>query len=123
VWLRSGRTKIANVGTIATFFWDSYWDAASATVIARLEPLYHIGAISLLLGALVGIYVRGMFFEYTAVWRSSFLTDPASVAVFLNLLLGPASLALGGTLLTPDTVRSLFFPMEPLRHRGSTDSP
>jgi hypothetical protein len=108
--LRSAGLKIKNSGAIATAFWDSYWDAARSVVIARVEGLIHVGAMGLLLGALLGTYVRGMFFDYNAVWRSTFLTEPASVATFLNLLLGPACLITSGTLLTPDVVRPLLLP-------------
>jgi hypothetical protein len=108
--LRSAGSKIKNAGEIATAFWDSYWDAARSVVIARVESLIHVGAMGLLVGALAGTYVRGMFFDYNAVWRSTFLTEPASVATFLNLLLGPACLITSGALLTPDLVRPLLLP-------------
>ena len=69
-----------------------------------------MGAISVLLGALAGTYLRGFFFEYNAIWRSTFLTEPTSVTAFLNLLLGPAIVLLDGRLLTPEVVQPLLLP-------------
>jgi len=79
-------------------------------MIARIEGLIHVAAIGLAAGGLVGTYVRGLFFEYNAVWRSTFIVEPQSVATFLNLLMGPATLLLDGTLLDVDAIRPLFFP-------------
>jgi hypothetical protein len=108
--LRSAGSQIKNSGAIAAAFWDSYWNSARDALIARIEALIHVGAIGLLLGVLIGTYVRGLFFEYNAVWRSTFLTDPVSVAAFLNVLLGPACLILDGSLLRPETVQPLLLP-------------
>src|SRR5262249_42978541 len=108
--LRTVGSAIKNTGEVAVTFWDSYWDAARPVVIARVESLIHAGAIGLFLGALVGTYARGLFFEYNAVWRSTFLTNPTSVAAFLNVLLGPACLLIDRTLLTADAIRPLLLP-------------
>ena len=108
--LRTVGSRIKNTGEIAVAFWDSYWDAARPLVIARITSLLHAGAIGLFIGAVVGTYARGFFFEYNAIWRSTFLTDPASVATFLNVLLGPACLVIDGRLLTPDAIQPLLLP-------------
>ncbi len=108
--MRSAGTRITNAGKIAASFWEAYWASARSLVIARAESLFHVGAMSLFLGALAGTYVRGLFFEYNAVWRSTFVTEPRSVATFLNLLLGPAGLLLNGSLLTPEAVQPLLSP-------------
>jgi hypothetical protein len=107
---QNARLKLANAGKIGTAFWESYWDVAGSVIVARLETLIHVGAIGVLLGALAGTYLRGFFFEYNAIWRSTFLTEPTSVTAFLNLLLGPASLLIDGRLLTPEAVQSLLLP-------------
>jgi hypothetical protein len=41
------------------------------------------------------MYVRGLFFEYEMVWRSTFVRDPETVARVLGVLLGPARALLG----------------------------
>jgi hypothetical protein len=108
--LRSAGSQIKNSGAIAAAFWASYWNSARGVLMARVEGLIHVGAIGLLLGALIGTYVRGLFFEYNAVWRSTFLTDPVSVTTFLNVLLGPACLIIDGALLRPENVQPLLLP-------------
>ncbi|HYB98875.1 MAG TPA: DUF2868 domain-containing protein [Candidatus Limnocylindrales bacterium] len=108
--MRSAAGNVRNTREIATAFWDSYQESAREVMIARVESLVHIAAIGLAAGALVGTYVRGLFFEYNAVWRSTFVVEPSSVAAFLNMLLAPASLALDGRLLGIDDVRPLLMP-------------
>jgi hypothetical protein len=60
---------------------------------ARLEHLLHLGALGFGLGAVLGMYARGLAVEYRAGWESTFLTAPA-VAGLLALVLGPAASAL-----------------------------
>ena len=84
-------------------------DALARTVAGPRERVGPLLAASMLLG-LAGTYLRGLFFEYDAVWRSTFLVDPASVATFLNVLLGPAGLLLDGGLLDAATVAPLLTP-------------
>ncbi len=107
---QDARLKLSNAGEISAAFWESYWDAAGSVIIARVETLAHVGAIGVLFGALAGTYLRGFFFEYNAIWRSTFLTEPTSVTAFLNLLLGPASLLLDGRWLTLEVVHPLLLP-------------
>jgi hypothetical protein len=61
----------------------------------------HVGAIGMALGAVAGMYLRGLFFEYEVVWRSTFIDDPTTVAQLLRLLLGPATLLLGQPWISP----------------------
>ncbi len=70
----------------------------------------NIGAIGLLIGALAGVYLRGLFFNYNMIWQSTFVSDPGTISIFLNILLGPASLILDGSLINLETVESLLNP-------------
>ncbi len=102
------RGDVEGAGRVTTAFLQSYHRVAFAIVSARLEVLLHVSAIGILAGALAGTYLRGLFFEYDAVWRSTFLTGPESVTLFLNSFLGPASLVLDGRLLSVADVLPLF---------------
>jgi len=104
------REKSGNAGATAAAFSQAYWAAAAPVIVARLETLVHVAAVGVLAGALAGTYLRGLFFEYNAVWRSTFLIEPSSVAAFLNLLLGPASLLIDGQWFDADTVAPLLRP-------------
>ncbi len=79
------------------------WARASAGLNgARIARVLHVAAITLASGALAGMYVRGLVFEYRAGWQSTFL-DAAAIRHVLDLVLGPAS-ALTGIAL-PDEAR------------------
>ncbi|HWP65650.1 MAG TPA: DUF2868 domain-containing protein [Candidatus Limnocylindria bacterium] len=60
-----------------------------------LRCLCHLGAIGMAAGAVAGMYVRGLFFEYDVVWRSTFVTDPHTIERLCDLLLLPGALVLG----------------------------
>lgn len=102
--------QLQNAERIAASFRQRYWDAAGPVVLARIEWLIHLAAICLLLGAVSGTYVRGLFLEYNAVWRSTFLTDPDAVRALLNFLFAPGLLVLDGALLDTAEVQSLLSP-------------
>jgi len=50
----------------------------------------HCGAAVAVIGAIAGMYVRGLVFEYQASWESTFL-GAHQVQALLDLMLGPAS--------------------------------
>lgn len=81
--------RLRHADRIAATFRERYWAAAGPVVLARIETLMHVAAISLLLGGIGGTYVRGLFLEYNAIWRSTFLTDPGAVSTLLNVLFAP----------------------------------
>jgi hypothetical protein len=60
-----------------------------------LRFMLHVGAIGAALGAVTGMYLRGLFFEYEVIWRSTFVDDPGTVAAMLRTLFAPAVLLLG----------------------------
>jgi predicted N-acetyltransferase YhbS len=67
---------------------------ASPLVIARGRALLHVASAALAAGLIVGMYVRGIAFEYRATWESTFL-GPAQVHALLAAILGPAAAVLG----------------------------
>ena len=87
------RIKGRAADAFAAFVGD--WTSASAPVLeARAARVLHMTAALLALGALTGMYVRGLVFEYRAGWESTFL-DAAQVHALLSVLLAPAAHALG----------------------------
>jgi hypothetical protein len=102
--------QVQNAEQIASRFRNRYWEVAGPVVSARIEWLIHVGAISLLLGVLSGTYVRGLFLEYNAVWRSTFMTDPGAVSVLLNAVFAPGLLILDQAFLRPVGVQDLLSP-------------
>jgi hypothetical protein len=63
---------------------------ASPLLMARASRVLHLSAALFAAGALAGLYVRGLVFEYRAGWESTFL-DARGVHAILGLVLGPAA--------------------------------
>ncbi len=96
----SGRRR-ARSAVIGRFAAD--WAQASARLTTtRVARVLHVSAIAFALGALAGLYVRGLAFEYRAGWESTFL-DAQSLRAVLGFVLAPASLVTGISL--PDVAR------------------
>jgi hypothetical protein len=71
------------------------WGRASAPLLAsRVATILHGAALALALGAVTGLYLRGLVFEYRAGWASTFLDAP-QVREILAVFLGPASAVTG----------------------------
>ncbi|MCG8458678.1 MAG: DUF2868 domain-containing protein [Holophagales bacterium] len=75
-------------------FLGAWLGAGSPLATARIRRLLHLGARAAVAGALFGLYVRGIAFEYRAVWESTFL-DVSSADLLLGTVLAPAAWALG----------------------------
>ena len=92
----------------------SDWLGASARLNgARARASLHLSAALLALGAVAGMYVRGLGFEYLAGWESTFLSAEA-VHGLLAMVLGPASALAGIALPGPEHIASLrFTPLQP----------
>ncbi|MBS1104699.1 MAG: hypothetical protein H6Q91_201 [Deltaproteobacteria bacterium] len=102
---RYGRDAVASAarsGEVARRFWSLWLDAAGALPAAALRRLFHAAAAALAVGAVAGMFVRGVFFDYAMVWRSTFIREPESAALALRLVLGPAALVLGWPLPSND---------------------
>ncbi len=79
------------------------WTRASARLTAtRAARILHVSAIAFALGALAGLYVRGLAFEFRAGWESTFL-DAETLHAMLGFILRPASVLAGIEL--PDVAR------------------
>ena len=99
---RDAAASAARSGDVARRFWSLWLDAAGALPATALRRLFHASAAALSVGAVAGMFVRGVFFDYAMVWRSTFIRDPASVALALRAALGPASFVLGWPQPNPD---------------------
>ena len=73
---------------------------------ARVQRALHVGAAGLVLGAVVGMYLRGLVFEYRVGWESTFL-DAEGVHRFLSVVLAPGLAAGIGSLPDVEGLRAL----------------
>ena len=110
LWLsfsrNAGETKsrARDVAAVTRRFWEHWFAVALPVVGLSARRAFHLAAIGLAVGALAGLYVRGLFFDYNVVWRSTFVRDPNLVATLLKVLVGPAALAIGERL--PDAAEA-----------------
>ncbi len=71
------------------------WGERSAPLVsARAARVLHLSAALLAVGAVAGLFLRGLVFEYRAGWESTFL-DAQSVHAVLTFFLGPAARIVG----------------------------
>ncbi len=84
-WLTA---SLARFGTL--------WKRACGPLFAaRGRRALHLGALGVAVGVVLGMYVRGLAFEYRASWESTFLEAPQTDAL-LSTVLGPAARILDG---------------------------
>jgi len=110
LWLRAHRaagevqTSAGNLAAVGRAFWSHWMTFAQPALELNARRALHWMAFGLAAGAVAGMYVRGLFFEYNIVWRSTFIRDPGLVAVILSALLAPAGALLGQPL--PDATEA-----------------
>lgn len=72
------------------------WRKMNAPVVgARLKSLLHTIALILAASAILGMYVKGLANEYSAVWESTFFQNSEQLRPFLQTILGPAAAITG----------------------------
>ncbi len=101
LWLRvrgttaAAQERGAHVARVGQRFWTHWIAIARPVLVLNARRLFHWAACALTLGALIGMYGRGLVLEYNVVWRSTFIRSPEVVAWILRVFLGPAALFLG----------------------------
>lgn len=75
-------------------FADAWGTAQRPLALARLRRLLHLGSLSLVIGAVLGMYGRGLVREYRVAWESTFLSGE-QVDALLSVVLAPAARLLG----------------------------
>jgi len=75
-------------------FTREWFAAARPLLVARAARVLHLSAAALGIGLILGLYVRGIAFDYRAGWESTFL-DASQARALLSVIYGPASLVTG----------------------------
>jgi len=92
---RLGGTTRSVAATDAVRRFQLLWLPTAAPLIAaRVRVVLHLAAFAMAAGAIAGMYVSGIAFEYRATWESTWLEAPA-VQRYLDVVLGPAARVLG----------------------------
>lgn len=112
-WLTAGAQRSvrnlpgAAAAAVGTFV--ALWSAQVAPLMAaRAARVLHLAAALFATGAVAGMYVRGLVFEYRAGWESTFLDAPAVHAV-LSFFLSPAAQLIGVPFPSVDQIAALRF--------------
>src|SRR6202521_4127422 len=104
-WLaQCERSRSAPAGSLAGCI--ANFPVSAALTIARAARVLHLSAALLALGAITGLYVRGLVFEYRAGWDSTFL-DANAVHGILAFFLQPAAQLVGLPFPTVDEIAAL----------------
>lgn len=73
---------------------------------ARAARVLHLSAALFAVGALLGLYLRALAFEYRIGWESTYL-QPETVHAFLAFVLGPAARLLGMPFPPADAIEAM----------------
>lgn len=92
----------ARLGAVFAAFAQGWARVGARLHAARVVAVLHRAAAAFALGAIAGLYVRGLVLEYRAGWESTFL-DADTVQRILGIVLGPAAALTGIEL--PDAAR------------------
>lgn len=84
------KQQTASFAAVARRFWSHWVEAARPLLIARWRRLAHCLALALTLGAIAGMYFRGVFLRYDVVWSSTFITDERTIARWVEIVFAPA---------------------------------
>lgn len=106
-WTRLRHAKDAGlVAAVLQRYFGDWARAAAPLHRARARRAFHFGAAGLVLGAVAGMYLRGLVLEYEASWESTFL-EAEQVHALLSVFLGPAAWALGRPLPGVEALRAI----------------
>ena len=93
---------------------SSHWFSVAGQLVAvRWRRLLHLASLFLAMGAVAGMYFRGLFQGYQVVWDSTFMTHEETVSRLIHVLFGPSlwvSNLLGLGLATEINVGRLLLP-------------
>jgi len=108
------KTKpIISYAEMVESFWQKWSQVAQPLINRRLERLLHCGSIALTLGAIFGIYLRGLFTEYNVIWTSTFIRNESVISILIKFVWGPAmflSTLLGQNIVSELDIKGLVNP-------------
>jgi hypothetical protein len=102
--------QIPLLGNMTYRYLELWWDMNHHIFFSRFTRFVHILAICLIAGALSGVYMRGLFFEYNVIWKSTFIHNAHDIALILNAIFGLPSQLLYGALIDASRIHILLSP-------------
>lgn len=80
---------------VAGLFLSRYFRAYRGPIVARLEKIINVSAICLAAGAIAGMYIQAIVWDYSFFWKSTLVESPGSRLVIAKILFWPAAIILG----------------------------
>ncbi len=80
------REQSRRLRSVGQRFFSLWIEVAQPLFALRVRRLLNWAALGLAAGAVLGMFVRGLFLDYHIVWRSTFVTEPRTVAAILEVL-------------------------------------
>ena len=106
--LRAGPGKGTTIAAAFGRFVEDWLTLSAGLTRARIARTLHLAAALFAVGAICGLYVRGLVFDYRAGWESTFL-DARAVHLLLSTVVGPAAKLLGQPFPTVEEIAALRF--------------
>ena len=85
-----GFDQASTLAKLTSLFTTHWLSVARPLVIARWRYVLHLAALCIAAGAVMGMYLRGLFQGYEFIWASTFITSEQTVSGFVNSLFGPS---------------------------------
>ena len=92
------RDQATGIGAVGKRFATLWWQVVQPNLRLWLQRTLHLCAIGIAVGAISGMYMRGLVFKYEVIWRSTFITDSSTVEKALGYIFSPALTVLGQNL-------------------------
>jgi hypothetical protein len=85
-----GSREAKTLPAVTAHFAANWFVVARPLVVARWKRLLHLGALFLSVGAVAGMYIRGLFQDYEVVWTSTFVRREETLSAIIQALFGPS---------------------------------
>ncbi len=107
---KGGVTDLPSRVRMSLRYMELWWEMNQHMFFSQFTRFVHVLAVCLITGALFGIYMRGLFFEYNVIWKSTFIHDAHDIALILNALFGLPSQLLHGAFIDEAGIEMLLSP-------------
>jgi hypothetical protein len=88
--MTSGFREPKTYGEVVRRFSANWLEVGAALSTARWKAMLHLGALMVAIGAMGGMYLRGLFQDYRVSWASTFITREESVEQLVKVVFGPS---------------------------------
>ncbi|MGA3117975.1 MAG: DUF2868 domain-containing protein [Syntrophobacteraceae bacterium] len=92
---------------VAGLFLSCYFRVYRRPIIARVEAIVNLSAICLAAGAIAGMYIQAVVWDYSFFWKSTLVESPGARLIIAKILFWPAALILGQSFPNIETVAAM----------------